>query len=168
MDALSIAAALGLGLLLSLSTGLRAFLAPFALSLAGFSGWIDLGENLQWLGSPLALATFGAAIVFEVAADKIPAVDHVMDMLHVVIKPAAGTLVALSFMEGVDPLMAGVASLATGGVIAGGTHLAKAGLRIGSTCTTAGTCNPVVSILEDIAAVGLAAAATWGAASFGA
>lgn len=167
MDALAIAAALGLGLLLSLSTGLRAFLAPFGVSLAAFAGWVDLGPTLGWMGSPLALATFGAAIVFEVAADKIPAVDHAMDMLHVVVKPVAGGLVAYTLMEGADPLLAGVATVATGGAVLG-THAVKAGLRVGSSCTTAGTCNPVVSILEDLAAIGLAALTTWGAASIGA
>jgi uncharacterized membrane protein len=164
MDVYTVVAALILGLVLSLSTGLRAFLAPFGLSFAVWMGWLDLGPQLQWMGSPLAVGTFGAAILFEMAADKFPAVDHVMDVLHVFVKPVAGALVAYAATGGADPLVASVAALATGGVIAGGTHLAKASVRVGSTTCTVGTCNPVISVVEDIAAVALAGAGVVGAA----
>lgn len=163
MDAATIALAVVLGLALSLSTGLRAFLAPFFLALGGWTGWIAFDGPLAWMSSGLAVTTFGLAIVFEIAADKFPAVDHLMDTLHVFLKPVAGTLVAMAMMEGVDPVVAGVAGLCTGGLLAGGTHIAKASVRVGSTATTAGTGNPILSILEDIAAVVLAGAAALGA-----
>ncbi len=163
MDAATVSLAIVLGLALSLSTGLRAFLAPFFLSLAAWFGWVELDGALGWMASGLAVGTFGCAILFEIAADKIPVVDHTMDALHVFLKPVAGTLVAMAMMEGVDPLVASVAGLCTGGLIAGGTHLAKAAVRVGSTSTTAGAGNPVLSILEDVLAIGLAGAAALGA-----
>lgn len=162
MDMATFGVAVGLGFLLSLSTGLRAFLAPFALSVGSFAGWIDLGETMSWIGSPLALGTFSAAILFEMASDKIPVLDHLMDTLHVFLKPAAGTLVAMSLFHGTDPLVAAVLSLASGGAVAGVTHLTKASVRLGSSGTTGGTMNPVLSVVEDLVAVGLACLAAWG------
>ncbi|MFZ5475867.1 MAG: DUF4126 domain-containing protein [Myxococcota bacterium] len=120
---------------------------------------------MAWLGSPAAVVVFGSAIVFELAADKVPALDHAMDVLHVFFKPAAGTLVAMAFMEGVDPLVGAVAAVATGGVVAGATHLTKATVRLGSTCTSGGTCNPLVSVAEDVVAIALGGLAAWGVAA---
>lgn len=168
MDIAAVSLAIVLGLALSLSTGLRAFLAPFFLSLAAWLGWVELDGALSWMASGVAVGTFGCAILFEVAADKFPAVDHLMDTLHGFLKPVAGTLVAMAMMEGVDPLVASVAGLSTGGIIAGGTHLAKASVRVGSTATTAGTGNPVLSILEDVVAIVLAGAAALGAGALAA
>jgi uncharacterized membrane protein len=163
MDTATVALALVLGLALSLSTGLRAFLAPFFLSVASWAGWVHPSAALAWMASPLAVVAFGSAIVFETAADKIPAVDHVMDSLHLFLKPVAGALVAMAMMQGVDPVVGAVAGICTGGVVAGTMHVAKATVRVGSTATTVGMGNPVLSILEDVFAVGLAACAAIGA-----
>lgn len=166
MDVSSWLLALGLGLVLSMSAGLRAFIPPFALSVLAYLGVVDLGSSLGWLGSSLAVTTFSLAIIVELLADKIPALDHAMDVVHVALKPAAGALTAYAFMDGSDPLFAAVASVATGGVVAGGTHVLKAGVRLGSTATTGGAGNPLLSIAEDVVAIGLAALGTWGLASF--
>lgn len=155
MPDLSILLALSLGLLLSLSAGLRAFLAPAALAVAGWQGWVPLPEPLAWLAHPVSALTFTAAVAFEVASDKIPLVDHLMDALHVVLKPAAGALVALAAMDGAPPVLAATAAIVTGGAVAGGAHLAKATVRAGSTATSGGAANPVLSLVEDGAAVAL-------------
>jgi uncharacterized membrane protein len=162
MTASLVLSSLALGLILSLTCGLRAFLAPFAMACAQGLGWVDLGPNLAWIGSPLAIGTFGAAIVIEVLADKIPALDHAMDVMHTVLKPVTGALAAMALMGDTDPVFAAVAALATGGVVAGGTHFTKALVRLGSSTTTAGAGNPILSLLEDLAALGLTAAGTWG------
>jgi uncharacterized membrane protein len=165
MELLTVVAALGLGLVLSISAGLRAFIAPFCMSAAAALGLVDLGDALAWMASPLAVGTFGFAIAFELLADKVPAVDHAMDTVHFLAKPAAGALVAMAMMDGADPVLAAVASLATGGVVAGATHAVKATVRLGSTCTTVGTCNPVLSVAEDVVAVVLSLGATAGVAA---
>lgn len=161
MDVRLILSCLGLGLVLSLATGLRAFLVPFALACAQGLGWIDLGSSLHWMGSPMAIGTFGAAIAIEICADKVPVVDHAFDVLHVVLKPVAGSFAAVALMDGQSPLIHAVAGLATGGVIAGGTHFTKAAFRVGSTATTVGLGNTLLSVGEDVLALGLAAGATW-------
>jgi uncharacterized membrane protein len=155
MPDLSILLALTLGLLLSLSAGLRAFFAPAALAVAGWQGWVELPAALAWLAHPVSVLTFTAAVLCEVASDKIPLVDHAMDALHVVVKPATGALVALAALQGAPPVVAAAAAIVTGGAVAGGAHVAKATVRAGSTATSAGAANPVLSLLEDGAAVAL-------------
>ena len=153
MPDLSILLALCLGLLLSLSAGLRAFLARAVLAVAGWQGWVPLPDPLAWLAHPVSALTFTIAVVLEVASDKIPLVDHAMDALHIILKPAAGALVALAAMDGAPPVLAATAAIVTGGAVAGGAHLAKAPVRAGSTATSGGTANPVLSLVEDGAAV---------------
>jgi len=163
MELADLAVAVSLGLLLSVSCGLRAFLGPFLVSAACYAGWVRPDAAWAWMSSPIAFATFGVAVVTEILADKIPTLDHAMDTVHTLLKPAAGALMALAFVHGVDPLVAAVAGLATGGVVAGGLHLTKAGLRVGSTATTGGLGNPFISLAEDVLAIGLASVATFGA-----
>lgn len=162
------AAALGLGLLLSVSCGLRAFLAPFALSVCGYMGWLDLGPTFAWMSSGLAVATFSLAILVELVADKIPAVDHLFDSAHVFLKPALATLAGAALLQGPsgNPLLACVLGLCTSGAVAGITHVTKASVRVGSSATTVGAANPVLSIIEDGVAIGLTAALAWGATQF--
>ncbi len=159
----NVAVAVVLGLLLSASCGLRAFLAPFALSFGMWMGWVSVGDSFAWMGHGAVVATFGIAIVLEVIADKFPTVDHAFDALHLVLKPLLGTLAGAALLQGpeVSPLFACVIGLCTTGALAGAAHVTKAGVRLGSTATTVGTGNPVLSVIEDIIAVALAAGLTW-------
>ncbi len=161
----SVAAAVTLGLLLSVSCGLRAFLAPFVFSLGARMGWIDIGPAFAWMGSDLAVATFGLAIAIELVADKVPAVDHAFDSLHLLLKPALATLAGAALLQGPggNPLLACVLGLCTTGALAGITHVTKAGVRLGSSATTMGAGNPILSLTEDAVAIGLTALVAWGA-----
>lgn len=150
MDITLAATILALGTLLAASCGLRAFVAPFVMACAGGLGWLDLGPQLSWLASPLAIGTLAVAIILEILADKIPLVDHGMDVIHVVVKPATGALAAAALLDGNDPMLTWVAAILGGGALAGATHLTKASVRVGSTTTTAGLGNVVLSIIEDV------------------
>lgn len=142
-----------LGFSLSATTGLRAFLPLFVTSVAAKFGYLTLGSSFAWMQSDPALIVFGAAVVFEIAGDKIPALDHALDAAGVFVKPTAATILAGSMFTQMDPVMACVAGLVTGGVVAGGVHVVKAKVRLASSVTTLGTANPVVSLAEDVAAV---------------
>lgn len=143
---------LALGFSLAAACGLRAFLPIFAASALARAGYVTLGTSFEWMGSTPALIVFGSAVVFEIAGDKFPAIDHLLDAAGVVVKPAAATLLASSFLTGIDPLPAAVLSLVTGGAVAGTVHVIKSKVRLGSTLVTAGIGNPVLSILEDVVA----------------
>jgi hypothetical protein len=66
----------------------------------------------------------------------------------------AGTLVAAAMLTNLDPMTAVVLGLVGGGTIAGAVHVAKGTTRAASTVLTGGLGNPVLSIFDDVLAVG--------------
>jgi hypothetical protein len=129
----------------------------FAAGLAARLADWPLVSALDWLASDPALITFGAASVIEMAADKIPIVDHALDLAHTFIGPAAGAVVAIIplFRADVPPAFAVALGIMTGATVAGGVHALSATARLKSTATTAGLANPALSFVED------ALAAAW-------
>ena len=117
---------------------------------------VSLGESFGFLSSTPALVLFAVATVVEIVADKIPAVDHVLDLVSTVVRPAAGALLAASALYQVnDPLIAVVIGICVGAPVALGPHVAKSAFRAASSATTAGIANPIVSFVEDGLAIAL-------------
>jgi Domain of unknown function (DUF4126) len=151
---LEIVPSLALGIGLAACAGLRAWL-PLLL-LGAFARWgvVDLSPSFAFVGSTRALILFGVATVIEIAGDKIPAVDHALDALSTVLRPAAGSLLAASVLWQVsDPLTAMALGIAVGAPSALVPHAAKSTLRVVSTSFTGGLANPVLSLLEDAIAL---------------
>jgi uncharacterized membrane protein len=136
------------GVALAAASGLRAFLPLFALGLGARLGWISLQDGAQWLGSDPALISFGLATVLEIAGDKIPVVDHVLDALGTGVRPLAGAFAAYAVLIHWPTPWAQIAALVLG---AGSllVHVSKAKIRLGSSALTLGAGNPVVSAAED-------------------
>ena len=144
--------ALGIGL--AACAGLRAWLPLLLAGALARGGFIELGSSFRFISSNRALALFAVATLVEIVGDKFPAVDHALDALSTVLRPAAGTLLAASVMWQVsDPLTALALGVAVGAPSALVPHAAKSLLRAGSTALTGGLANPVLSLLEDVAAV---------------
>lgn len=142
--------ALALAIALAASAGLRAWLPLLLAGGLARLGVLDLGSSFQFLGSNKALLVFGAATVVEVVGDKIPAVDHALDLIGTPLRPAVGALLAAAVLGTVsDPLTAIVLGTAVGAPSALVPHAAKAALRAASTATTGGLANPLLSLLED-------------------
>lgn len=146
-----------LGTTLAAVAGLRAFLPLFLLGVlerAQLLSPFTIGENFQWLTSDLAVLTFGIATVFEIAADKIPGMDSLLDSVMTFLRPGAGALSVFAVLSSQDPTLAYVA----GFVLAAGAslpvHLGKGFLRLGSHAVSGGTAGPALSATEDVAAVG--------------
>lgn len=153
---LEIVPSLALGIGLAACAGLRAWL-PLLL-LGGLARWgvVDLSPSFEFVASTRALILFGVATVVEIAGDKIPAVDHTLDALSTVLRPAAGSLLAASVLWQVsDPLTAAALGIAVGAPSALVPHAAKSTLRVVSTSFTGGLANPVLSLLEDAVAFAL-------------
>lgn len=142
-------AALCMGLALAASAGLRAFMPLLATGVAAKLGWMPLGESFQWLGETPALLALSAAVCLEVAGDKVPALDHVLDVIQGPVRTAAGVLAFAAVLSPESP--AWVTALLS--IVAGGAalsvHATKSFVRLGSTTATAGVANPVVSLIED-------------------
>jgi hypothetical protein len=147
-------ACLVLALSLAACAGLRAWLPLFLAGALARFGLFELGRSYAFLGSNRALLLFGLASLVEIAADKIPAVDHALDLASTVIRPLAGALLAASvFGRVTDPVLSAALGVAVGAPAALVPHAAKAGLRAASTVTTAGLANPLLSVTEDLSTV---------------
>lgn len=140
-----------LGLGLAAAAGLRAFLPLLLLSIAARFGLfgVVLNDQTQWLGSNAAIAALAVATALELAADKVPILDHFLSAAGTVVRPLAAILAAGSVFAGVDPVIAAVAGVVIGAPTALAFHAAQTGTRVASTATTGGLANPVVSFIED-------------------
>ena len=143
-----------LGLGLASATGLRTFLPLLMLALAArFEMFgVRLIDQMDWLVSWPAIAALGVATTAEFLGDKVPAVDHGLNAVGYVTRPVAGAIAAGSVFWAVDPAMAAVAGLIVGAPAALAFNAAQTGVRVGSTTTTGGLGNPVVSLIEDVLA----------------
>lgn len=158
--ALSWIPTLALAFSLSAAAGLRAFLPLLAAGILSRVGVVELGEGYAFIGSAPALVCFGLATVIEVVGDKFPAVDHLLDLAGTFIRPLAGSLLAAAVMWQIDePLWALALGVIVGAPTALAPHAAKAATRGISTATTAGLGSPVLSTLEDVAALAITALA---------
>jgi len=146
-----------LGLGLAASSGLNTFLPLMVLAMAAkFQLFgVQLNGSFAWLASDAAVGALAIATFAEIIADKVPAVDHVLDVFGTVARPVAGTVAAASVFHGSDPAMAAMLGLIIGAPTAFGFHAAKAGTRATSSAGTFGLLNPVLSIVEDLAAVAM-------------
>jgi hypothetical protein len=153
-DAALFATQLAMGFALAATVGLRTFLPLLAAGALARFGYVDLGHSFEWMSRTPALIVFGSAVAFEVLADKVPGLDHALHLVESFVKPVAGTLVAASLFTNLDPMMAVVLGLIGGGTIAGAVHIAKGTTRAASTAFTGGLGNPILSLLDDVLAVG--------------
>ncbi len=144
-----------LGLGLASATGLRTFLPLLMLALAArFELFgVRLIDQMDWLVSWPAIAALATATIAEFAGDKIPAVDHALNAIGYVTRPVAGAVAAGSVFWAVDPTAAAIAGLIVGAPAALAFNAAQTGARVGSTATTGGLGNPLVSLVEDALAV---------------
>lgn len=144
-----------LGLGLAAAAGLRAFLPLLLLGVAArFELFgVSLNDKAEWLGSDAALVTLAIATALELAADKVPFLDHALSAVGTVTRPIAAVVAAGSVFAGVDPVVAAVAGVVIGAPTALAFHAAQSGTRVASTATTGGLLNPVVSVVEDLLAV---------------
>lgn len=144
-----------LGLGLASATGLRTFLPLLMLALAAkFELFgVRLIDQMDWLASWPAVAALATATVAEFAGDKIPAVDHALNAIGYVTRPLAGAVAAGSVFWAVDPTAAAIAGVIVGAPAALAFNAAQTGARVGSTATTGGLANPLVSFVEDALAL---------------
>lgn len=143
-----------LGLGLASATGLRTFLPLLMLALAArFELFgVRLIDQMDWLVSWPAVAALAVAAVAEFAGDKVPAIDHGLNAIGYVTRPVAGAVAAGSVFWAVDPSTAAIAGLIVGAPAALAFNAAQTGVRAGSTVTTGGLANPLVSLVEDVLA----------------
>jgi hypothetical protein len=136
---------------LSASAGLNAYIPLFTIAaIAHYTDWFKLQAPYDLLANPWIMILLGVLIIIEFLADKVPAVNHINDIIQTFVRPAAGAIVfaaAAKVLTDVSPLL----SLACGLLVAGSVHVAKSAVvRPAVTATTGGAGNVPVSIAEDV------------------
>ena len=147
MDIFNIISAFGL----SASAGLNAYIPLLVVSLlAKYTSLITLKSPWDALTSWWVIGTLIFLSIIEVVADKVPAVNHVNDVIQSFVRPTAGAIVfaaSASNLTHVNPVLALIAGL----LVSGGVHAVKAlAVRPAVTVATGGTANVPVSIAEDV------------------
>jgi hypothetical protein len=141
------------GVVLAASAGLRAFMPLFGVGLASrLLGW-SITPSMDWMATDVGLVALGVATVVELLADKVPLVDHTLDVLHTIVGPLAGALVAFSLSADLPPALGAILAIALGAPVAGGVHLIAAVTRVKSSVMSAGSFNPALSLVEDVISV---------------
>ena len=141
------------GITLAAPAGVNAYIPLLAVALAQRFGWVHLRQPFDLLGEWWFIALVAVLLVVEFVADKVPAVDHVNDVIQTIVRPAAGGLVAVAASgEGrVEPWLL----LVAGVLIAGSVHAVKASARPVINSVSGGVGAPVVSTAEDAGAAGI-------------
>jgi hypothetical protein len=143
---------------------------PYA-TLFGFGVLLTLGyitdpffhhPSFHIFTNPLVLMLLGVLFLVDTFADKVPVIGHVNDLVNLVIKPLAAVLVSLLAVNAIDVeqnlgLGAIAFAVAGGAGVSFSAHLANMTARIGSTRTTRGLANPIVSGAGDM----ISLAGTW-------
>jgi hypothetical protein len=137
---------------LSASAGLNAYIPLLAIGVIAhyFPETLKLAQPWDLIANPWILILLGVLVIIEMVADKVPAVNHINDVIQTVVRPAAGAIAfaaSAKVITDINPVLA----LACGLLMAGTVHVAKAAaLRPAVTATTGGAGNVPVSIAEDV------------------
>ncbi|WP_210509207.1 DUF4126 domain-containing protein [Naasia sp. SYSU D00057] len=148
---------------LAAAAGLNAYIPLLALGLLSrFTDLVALPAGWTWLENEWVLGVVGVLLAIEVVADKVPAVDHLNDIVQTVVRPASGGIV---FGSGTSAQTAAISDpgeffasgswvpVAMGIGVALLVHLAKAATRAVANAALAGIGAPVLSTAEDVTSV---------------
>jgi hypothetical protein len=138
---------------LSFSAGLNAYIPLLAVALlARFTDLIKLSSPWDTLTNGWIIGLLIVLSLIEFLVDKVPAVNHINDIIQTLIRPVAGAIVFAASTQVITEIHP-VLSLTTGLLVAGGVHAVKSfAVRPAITASTAGVGEAPVSLAEDILA----------------
>lgn len=136
---------------LSASAGLNAYIPLLVVALlAKFTDLLTLRPPWDALESWWIIGLLVVLSLIEFFADKVPAVNHINDLIQTFVRPTAGAIAfaaSANVITDVHPVL----SLGLGLLVAGGVHAVKTlAVRPAVTATTGGAGNVPVSIAEDV------------------
>jgi hypothetical protein len=137
---------------LSASAGLNAYIPLLIVGLlARFTNLITLAPPWDAVSDWWVIGLLLVLSIVEFFADKIPAINHINDIIQSFIRPVAGAILFAASAQVVTEIHP-VLSMILGILIAGGVHAAKSlAVRPAVTATTAGMGNVPISMAEDLA-----------------
>ena len=149
--------ALCMGVGLSAAAGFRIFLPPFLLSLVIKFGNLNLnleGTSFEFFESDITIFLLGAAVIAETLGYYIPWVDNLLDSVATPAAIIAGTgMTAMLLGEEMNPVLQWSLAIIAGGGVSAGIQGATVVTRGASMVVTGGVGNPIVSTIENIAAL---------------
>jgi hypothetical protein len=155
-------ALLGTTLGFAFAAGLNLYATVLVIGVGLRVGWVTPPATLAGLSvlaHPVVLAVAGVMYALEFLADKIPAVDHLWDAIHTVVRPLGAAWIAWRTIGGSGlPEPVEVALLLAAGGVAMSAHAGKAGTRL-ATASVGGHAlgaGVALSLLEDLVAFILA------------
>jgi hypothetical protein len=135
------------------TSGINLYATVSVLGLLQKFGGVKLPGGLEALDNWVVIGVAGGLYIVEFFADKIPYVDSVWDVIHTFIRVPAGAIVAWAAVSDMNPAIVIVATLVGGG-LAFSSHGTKATARIAANLSPEPVSNWVLSVVEDIIAIG--------------
>ena len=149
MDYMQLTIALVMGVCLSAACGFRIFVPLLAVGLAVRFMGLHATPALAWTATDLGLVGLSAATLVEILAYYIPWVDNALDTIHGPLAMVAGTLLVGGLLGDMPPALQWGLGVVAGGGAAGAVKTGAATVRAGSTATTGGLGNCIVSTVEN-------------------
>ena len=150
MDLVTLGRTLGF----AFAAGVNLYATVAILGLAARYGWVELPAQYDVFDNDIVIGAAIALYLIEFFADKIPYVDTLWDMIHTVIRPVGGALIAVETLGDASPTVEGLIAL-TGGLVAAGSHLTKTSTRAMANASPEPFSNWILSFSEDLLVVGL-------------
>lgn len=138
----------------SFAAGVNLYATVAILGLAARYGWVSLPPQFQAFNNDIVIWAAIVLYLIEFFADKIPYVDTLWDILHTLIRPVGGALIAVTTLGDAPPTVEGLVAL-LGGTVAAGSHLTKTSTRAAANTSPEPFSNWILSVGEDLFVVGL-------------
>ena len=133
------------------TSGINLYATVSVLGLLQKFAGVKLPGGLEALDNWWIIGIAGGLYIVEFAADKIPYVDSVWDVIHTFIRVPAGAVVAYAATSQLDPTVTISAALLGGG-LALASHGTKTAARVTANLSPEPVSNWTLSIVEDIIA----------------
>jgi len=154
MEAMPVLTALGSAIPLAFASGLNVYATIAVIGISSRYGLVTLPDQFRAFDNPIIIGVAVALYLVEFIADKIPWLDSLWDMVHTVIRPFGGALLAAMALGNASPLARALAAL-LGGSVAMTTHVTKAGTRVAANASPEPFSNWLLSLGEDLLTVTL-------------
>lgn len=142
-----------LGLGLAASCGFRVFVPLLISNIASMTGLVNIGNGFEWMGSWPAFAVFATATAAEIIAYYVPWLDNALDTVAIPLASVAGTLLSVSFLTDLPPMVQWTLGIIVGGGSAAVIKTGASMARLKSSVFTADFANWIIATLEHIASI---------------
>jgi len=142
-----------LGVGLAASCGFRVFVPLLVSNIASMFGYLNFGSGYEWMGSWPAFAVFITATIIEISAYYIPWLDNALDTIAVPLSAIAGTILTVSFIGSMDPMIQWTLGIILGGGSAAVIKTGASVARLKSTAFTAGFANWIIATAENFTSI---------------